>query len=198
MDLTNGLSALTGALIGAGGAVAAQAVSARFNGKREDRRFAWEQAQQEAHQAEQKSQQDREDTVRAHSRFLDLKRELYGKFIAMSDAIMEQVNDRILAPESPLKDWRPELAELALLRFNISVIASDEMDDMVSATQSVVSSAYYHVLNEQGDLPIPDANDALFDLLHAMRRDIYRDLQAGRKSVDLENVEWRYFSRRPA
>jgi hypothetical protein len=58
VDLTNGISALIGAGIGAGGAVAAQAVSALFNGKREDRRFAWEQAQHIAQQAQQKAQLD--------------------------------------------------------------------------------------------------------------------------------------------
>jgi hypothetical protein len=130
------------------------------------------------------------DTIRAHSRFLDLKRELYGKFLATSDAIMEQLNDRRLAPDGPLKDWRSELAELAILLPNIELVTSDEMTAMVSSASDALSSAYYGVDRHYGDELVGQANDALAHLRHAMRRDVYRDLQAGRKSVDLESQTW--------
>jgi hypothetical protein len=104
-------AALIGAGIGAGGAVLAQVVASIFTGRRDTERLRWEQARQ-----------DREERLRREERFIELKRELYGRYLTMVNKIWDFV---VTVPRD--KSAIPDMLELQRIQTDLDLIAPGDL-----------------------------------------------------------------------
>jgi hypothetical protein len=84
-----GLAALMGAFAGAGGAVLAQIVAARYAGKRDERRFSWERARA--------SQLDERDRRRS---FAEVRRESYFRLLGLLEVRYDDYSTLLTGPAS--------------------------------------------------------------------------------------------------
>jgi hypothetical protein len=90
MASSDTVAALIGAAIGASGAVAAQIVSSWFTARREAWRLQWEREQQVRRDPARVFDQRRDDERRTSERFLDIKRELYSRFLTLCSSITRE------------------------------------------------------------------------------------------------------------
>ncbi|MEZ4491683.1 MAG: hypothetical protein R3C29_00025 [Dehalococcoidia bacterium] len=109
------------AAIGAGGAVIAQVVTSGFTARRENRRLDWE-----------KSRQEREWGLREAERFLETKREMYSRYIALTYKPMMDTVSLVRGEYADAPGWEsrvpqysgPVYDEVERLRFDIRLLGS--------------------------------------------------------------------------
>lgn len=111
MTTSETAAALIGAGIGAGGAVLAQATASIFSGRRDTERLRWEQAKQ-----------DRDEHLRREERFIELKRELYGRYLAMINKTWDFV---ITTPRD--KTAIPDMLDFQGIQNDIDLIAPGDV-----------------------------------------------------------------------
>jgi hypothetical protein len=121
MSASGAGSVVLGALIGAGGAVIAQVASSVFTGRRESKRFAWEQGKQE-----------RDWEMREAERFLHVKQDLYSRYLSQASRVITHAYWVIQEPDVSDPEEPADFAELRSLRWNITLLGSTAVDDSVA------------------------------------------------------------------
>jgi hypothetical protein len=110
-------AALIGAGIGAGGAVLAQVTASIFSGRRDTKRFLWDQ-----------DKDLRAEKERQNVRFLELKHELYSEFSSQTAELAEYLLNR-----KTLSNSAKILASAATLN-RITLVAPTEVAAICTAT----------------------------------------------------------------
>jgi hypothetical protein len=170
--------AVIAAGIGAGGAVIAQVITSLFTARRENQRLEWEKARQE-----------REWKLREAERFLDIKREMYSRYIALTYKPMMDTVSLVRKEYSDQPEWQtrvpeytgPVYEEVERLRFDIRLIGSPVVFERVeycNATILVASSEAYRPDRQSLERRQELANGALRawqDVSDVMRADLKGD-----------------------
>jgi hypothetical protein len=173
MSVSSAVPVVVGALIGAGGAVAAQIVASIFTAHREDRRLNWEQ-----------ERQDRDWKIRGAERFLSVKQDIYSRYIHLANQFVlyadrlrkERVEDDSAEAE-PL-EWD----ELSRLRWNIVLLGSPPVQEYVKKSYDRIFSAVRAAeqsKSREGRLKtVRAARIAQREVTEAMRADLLDDQEA--------------------
>ena len=134
MSASSAVPIAVGALIGAGGAVAAQIVASIFTAHREDRRLNWE-----------KERQDRDWKMRRAERFLSVKQDIYSRyihlayrFISYADRLRKERVEDDTAKAEPL-EWD----ELSRLRWSIVLLGSPPVQEYLKKSYDGIYSAVH-------------------------------------------------------
>jgi len=154
-------------IIGAGGAIITQIVGSVVGGRREKTRLSWE-----------REQEDRAWERRKAERFLDLKRELYSEFGALSGEWAHFLGPKL---EGRLPEHLNE-APLQRVMANIDLIAPREVSMKVGLAGSQLFGAVHEVFSVHSTRQdvanhSADARLSWVAASKAMRADLQGDLQ---------------------
>jgi hypothetical protein len=165
MSTSDAVPVVIGAVIGASGAVLAQASSAVFTARRESARLKWEQ-----------QRQDRDWKIREEERFLSHRQELYSRYLQLAHDFLNYIDDAIRTP-GQLPE-RPDQAELTRLRWSVALVTDESVADAAGAVVSDILLAMFMThANKQKDREryAERAREGFFRVFSAMHKDLYGD-----------------------
>ncbi len=179
MAASDTLGLIVAGAIGAGGAVAAQIISSVVTSRKDSKRFDWERDERKKDRNWEREKQEREWKMQEAERFLDIKREMYGRL----NRVVRNLISYIYRPLDPPEVARqipiefPNLEELDIIRNTLDLICEDDLAHLINmsiikllGTQSITGDE--ELPRKQREQEADEAREMWFQAFQAMKQDL--------------------------